>query len=184
MACTNITLAGIANDCSGSMGGIKQIWIAPYSAGTMVYELDESGNTTGKVTLSGLTSASTDYQHYYFRKGNANATSTLNVDIQNGVNYVSTELQMTFTKQETSKRLEISALVLSDVQVVYEDANGKWFALGIDNPVNTTAGTAQTGAAKTDGNNYQITLTADEITFPSELDENSLEIFKQIVANN
>ena len=183
MACTSATLAGLAIDCEQSMGGIQKILIAPYTAGTIT-KTTWSGATSADTddvseaiaTISGFTTGSTDWKAYYFRKGNAQATSTLNIDAANGVNYVSTELQMTFTKQDTVKRIEMSALALGEVMVLYKDANGLCWALGIDNPVTCTAGTAQTGGAKTDGNNYQITLTAEDATYPLQLDKATSDV--------
>lgn len=165
MACISATLAGLAQDCSQSMGGVAKVIIAPYSAGSIHFATSAST----QVTVDGL-SGTTEWKAYYFRKGNAQVTSTLNVDPANGVNYVSSELQLTFTRQDTTKRVEMSALVLGEVMVIYKDANGTYWALGVDSPVSATAGTAQTGAQKTDGNNYQITLTSEDLTWPVELD--------------
>ena len=172
MACTSAVLAGLAQDCSQSMGGVNKVLIRPYSAGTIYFA--SSADTKVKVDgLTGLTGQTIEWKAYFFRKNNAQVTSTLNADPSNGVNYVSSELQLTFTKQETVKRVEMSALVLGEVMVVYQDSNGIWWALGVNSPVVATAGTAQTGAARTDGNNYQITLTSEDLTWPVELDENS-----------
>lgn len=96
-------------------------------------------------------------------------TSTLNVDSANGTNYVSTELVMQFNRMETAKRIAISALALSDVCAIVEDANGNRYALGISEPVNATAGSGQTGQAKGDGNFYSITLTDEHNEFPALL---------------
>ena len=172
MACTSITLKGLPEDCQASMGGIKKIWIMPYEEGR--FTLDASGNTVSAVT-SGTTGESGDTKAYYFKKGNAQATSTLNVDVQNGVNYVSTEIQMTFTKQEASKRAEINALTLGETSVVYLDANNHMWAVGVENPVSATSGTAQTGAQKTDGNFYQLVLTSDESGFPVEITDDTIK---------
>ena len=183
MACISATLAGLAVDCEQSMGGIQKVLIAPYTANTIT-KATWSGATSASTddvedalaTISGLTTGTTDWHPYYFRKGNAQATSTLNVDAANGVNFVSTELQMTFTKQDTVKRIEMSALALGEVMVLYKDNNGLWWALGIDNPVTCTAATGQTGAQKPDGSNYQITLTAEDLTYPLQLDKATSDV--------
>ena len=165
MGCTSASLAGLAVDCSKSMGGIKKVIIAPYSAGTFNLQ----GETGGKIHCYTLTANTGDWRAYYFRKGNGQVTSTLNTDPANGVNYVSTELQLTFTRQDTAKRVEMEHLALGDVVCCYQDCNGLWWALGVDGPVVCTAGSGQTGAQKTDGSNYQITLTAEDKTWPYEL---------------
>ena len=159
MACSQ-TLSGLVNDCSTSMGGVKRIWIANYKAG--------AATLSGDSTISAF-SADTDWHEYYIRKNTASFTSTLNVDPANGVNYVSTELSLVFTKMDTAKRIEMAALVLADVMVVVEDANGKKWFLGYDNPVAASAGTGETGTAKTDGNRYTLTLTDESESFPYEV---------------
>jgi hypothetical protein len=159
MACSQ-TLCGLTSDCSASMGGIKRVWIADYKEGAATTIAD------GKITAF---SGDTDWKEYYIRKNTGSMTSTLNVDPANGVNYVSTELSLVFTKQETVKRIEMSALVLSDVMCVVEDANStKWF-LGKDGPCISTAAGAETGVNKQDGNKYTLTITSEDITFPLEV---------------
>lgn len=163
MACASTTLNGIGRDCQGtSKGGVRNVYIAP---------VDGTENVT--ITTEKVTDLSNKakFKKYYFKKGAASMTSTLNVDVQNGVNYVSTELNLTFTKMNTTKRIEISALSLADVMIVVEDSNGHFWLLGNNEPVTVTAATSQTGQAKTDGNFYQITFTDESDTFPYELDE-------------
>ena len=155
MACLQ-TLAGIASDCSTSMGGVKKVYIADYSAKAATI-------TSGEVSEF---SASTQWHEYYIRKNTSSFTSTLNVDPANGVNYVSTELSLVFTKMDTAKRIEMSALVVADVMCVVEDANGNRWFLGYNEPVTASAGTGETGTAKTDGNKYTLTLTDESETFP------------------
>lgn len=159
MACSQ-TLCGLTSDCSASMGGIKRVWIADYKEGAATTIAD------GVITAF---SGDTDWKEYYIRKNTGSMTSTATIDPSNGVNFVSTELSLVFTKQETVKRIEMSALVLADVMVVVEDANGKKWFLGKDAPVTATAGGGESGTAKTDGNRYTLTLTSDDITFPFEV---------------
>ena len=101
MACVQ-TLNGISVDCSTSMGGLKMVYIANYS--------DVTGTTiaSGEVTNIAMGSGA-KFHKYYFRRNTASMTSTLNVDVTNG-STVSTEVVLSFLKQETAKRIEISAL--------------------------------------------------------------------------
>lgn len=160
MACSQ-TIAGLVNDCAKSMGGIKSVKLADYVEGA-AQEAD------GKIT--GFTTGIT-WHDYYFRKNTGSMSSTLNIDDANGVNYVTTELALVFTKMDTAKRIEMTALATADVMAIVEDANGtKWF-LGKDNPVTCSAGTGETGTAKGDGNRYTITLTDESETYPLEVVE-------------
>ena len=97
-------------------------------------------------------------------------TSTLNVDPANGVNFVQVDLNMVFAKQDTAKRMEIAALSLGEVTVIVLDANGKYWGFGFDEFAAATAGTAETGVARTDGNRYSITITSYESSYPYEVD--------------
>ncbi len=164
MACSQ-TLIGIAQDyCSASQGGIVKAYLTNY-ADDIFTVAEESGIP---VSVSAVSSAVTFYE-YNFRKGTGSMTSTLNLDDANGINYVSTELLLQFNRMETVKRTAIAVLALGGIAGIVKDGNGKYWALGVAEPMNPTAGTAQTGTAKTDGNYYQITLTDDYQSFPLEV---------------
>ena len=160
MSCTSYTLKGITNDCSTSKGGIREIYIADWQK-----DIFTVGDSAGTVTAL---KSETQWYKYYIKKNTSSFTSTATIDLANGVNFVSTELALVFTKMETNKRIEMSALLLNDVAVLVIDANGKAWCLGKDNPVNATAGTGETGTAATDGNKYTITLTGESDSFPFE----------------
>lgn len=175
MAC-NQTLVGIPYDCSSSMGGIKEVYLTNYAD-----NIFETGATaSGDTVISGISSAVT-FHRYQFRKGTGSMTSTLNVDDAAGSNYVSTELVLLFTRMETIKRTAIAALALGGLAGIVVDCNGKKWALGLEEPVNATAGSGNTGTARTDSNNYQITLTDDAASFPYEVTD---EAFASIVIAN
>lgn len=170
MACSQ-TLSHIVSDCATSQGGIVKAWLTNFAEGIFTVSADTAGNP---VIVSGVSSAATFYK-YEFRKGTGSMTSTLNVDDPNGINYVSTEILLQFNKQETAKRTGVAALALGGLAGIVKDGNGKYWAIGINEAVMATAGTAQTGTAKTDGNFYQITLTDDYVSFPLEVPANIAE---------
>lgn len=169
MAYCNQTLAGIQLDCANSLGGIKVVYIANYGDITAV-EVGEDDKITG-ITMSG----SAAFKAYQFRKQTGSMTSTLNVDEQAGINYVSTELSLVFTKMETSKRLEMTALAKGQLAVIVEDSNNKYWYLGYDDYVSASAGSANTGQSKGDSNNYGLTLRDESETFPYEIDASVIE---------
>lgn len=164
MACSQ-TLSHIAADCSTSQGGIVKAWLTNFAEGIFSVSADTSGNP---VIVSAVTTAATFYE-YNFRKGTGSMTSTLNIDDANGINYVSTEVLLQFNKQETAKRTGVAALALGGLAGIVKDGNGKYWAIGVEEAVNASAGTAQTGTAKTDGNYYQVTLKDDYKSFPLEV---------------
>ena len=161
MATCSQTLKGLPVQCDTSKGGIKEVYIAsmPESGVTLTYDSAETVVTA----ISGCS-----FYKYNFKRNTGSMTSTLNVDAANGTNYVSTDLVLQFNKMETAKRIEMSALSLGELLVVCVDSNNKAWVLGIDEPVSASAGTGQTGQAKSDGNYYQITLQANDDTYPKE----------------
>ena len=163
MACSQV-LNGIAADCQTNVGGVREVYIANYSDVTAI-EVDDSSNMIKTITMAD----SAKFKKYAFKKNTSSMTSTLNVDPANGVNFVQTDLSLVFAKQETVKRMEIAKLSLGELRVIVLDANGKYWFLGQEEFVSATAGTAETGTNRQDGNRYSITLTDYSSSYPYEV---------------
>ena len=148
MSCTQ-TLSGLAKDCNANMGGIVEVLIANF------------GDVAG-VTVT---------DDVIFAKNTWSLTSTYNIDAASGVKYVTSDLLLQFNRMETTKRVEITALSLGDLAVIVKDANGKYWYLGKDEPVNASAGDGQTGTARGDANRYTITLQDESLQMPYEVDD-------------
>ena len=162
MAC-NQTLSGLVRDCSPSMGGITEVLLANRE--------DVSAVTadTGKVTEITMAS-SAKFKKYSFARNTGSMTSTYTIDQASGVRYVTTDLLLQFNRMETAKRVEISALAVNDLVAIVKDANGIYWYLGYDEPVNASAGDGQTGTARGDANRYTITLQDNSKEMPMEVD--------------
>lgn len=161
MACTQ-TLAGLAKDCTPSMGGIVEVLIANFDDVTAVATTD---NKISTITMAN----SAKFKKYSFQKNTGSMTSTFTMDNANGVKFVTTDLVLLFNRMETTKRIEISALALGDLAVIVKDCNGVYWYLGKDEPVNASAGDGQTGTAKADANRYSITLEDQSKELPYEV---------------
>ena len=169
MACSQ-NLSGIAAACETNVGGIREVFIANYDDVTEV-EVDATSNMIDTITLD----TGKKFKQYFFKKNTSSLTSTLNVDPTAGVNFVQSDLQLVFAKQETSKRMEIAKLALGELRVIVKDANGKYWFLGQEEFVAATAGGAETGVNRTDGNRYTITLTDYSSSYPYEVDPTIIE---------
>lgn len=166
MAYCPITLAGINLDCENNKGGIKRAFIAPYGDVTATI-------TEGKVTGFTMTDGA-KFKTYQFRKNTGSMTSTLTADETNGLNYVTTELSLVFTKMDTAKRLEMAALSLGQLAVIVEDANGIYWYLTPDDYASASAGTGETGTAKGDRNAYTLTLSVENDGYPMEVEATAI----------
>lgn len=164
MSCVQ-TLNGIAADCQTNVGGIREIYIANYGEVTTI-EVDEVSNMIKTITMAD----SAKFKKYAFKKNTSSMTSTLNVDPANGINFVQTDLSLVFAKQETVKRMEIAKLSLGELRVIVLDANGKYWFLGKEEFVSATAGTAETGTNRSDGNKYTLVLSDYSSSYPYEVD--------------
>ena len=158
------TLSGLAKDCAANMGGIVEVMIANFA--------DVTGVTITDGVVSAVTmAADAKFKKYSFAKNTGSLTSTYNIDAASGVKYVTSDLLLQFNRMETSKRVEITALSLGDLAVIVKDANGKYWYLGKDEPVNASAGDGQTGTARGDANRYTITLQDESLEMPYEVDD-------------
>lgn len=153
--------------CQGSLGGVKNIWLADYKdkAATV-------GNASGATGVDVITGFSTDvtWIQIPIRKNTASYSSEVQVNEQNG-NSVQTTLTVVLSRMDAGKRMTFNALMLTDVMAVVEDANGNRIFLGYDNPVTMSSGTGETGTAKTDTNAYTIGLQDDSVAAPYFLSE-------------
>lgn len=176
MACVSQNITNIAAECGTSKGGVRHIWLAVYNE-TKPFTV--SKDSTLGINKDVTSTPDVEWFEYSFRKNTANFQSTLNVDQTNGVKYVTTVVNMSFTKMETQKRLAIASLALAEVYAVIEDNNGNFWALGLDGEgLSMTTGTAETGSSKTDTNGYTIALSVDEDNYPLALSTEAVEEFK------
>ena len=163
MPCTQ-TLNGLARDCASNMGGILEVAIAIFDDVTGVTITD------GVITAIAMAQDAPKFKKYYFAKNTGSLTSTYSMDAASGVKFVTSDLLLQFNRMETTKRVELTALALGDLVVLAKDANGKWWYLGKDEPVNAAACDAATGTARGDANRYTVTLRDESLEMPYEVD--------------
>ena len=156
-SCTSYTLSGLNAGCKDSVGGVAKIWLADKSA--------VSWTISQNVATPSGTSA---FKVYNLRRGAASMTSTLTVN-DNAGSYFTTEIAMNFLKMESAKRLEVMAMLMGQTTGVVKDKNGKYWAIGIENPLEGSAGTGETGTAASDANMYTVTISVDDAELPYEI---------------
>lgn len=167
MECNSITLAGIARDCNANMGGIQKVW--------MILKSDVNSVTVTDNKISALSIATGSANAFNFRKGAASMTSNLQKDDTAGSYYWETDLAMNFQRMETAKRTAIMALTLAEAAAIVKDNNGIYWFLGKDEYLSAINGTGETGTAKTDANQYTVTLQDSSLELPYEIAESVIE---------
>lgn len=171
MACTSITLNGVALDC-GNVGGLKKVYIAPIDAVTGV-----TIDSTSGVTAIYMTGTKT-FKEFSFRRGNANFVSTGNRDDAAGTYFVETVLTMQFNKMEYAKRNEMVSLVSAPCYIIAQDNNNLYWMIGYggtDGYYASNNVTAQSGAQLAEGNFYTLTATAQTPSLPYEVIASAVE---------
>ena len=166
------TLSRIDIDtCTGNKGGIytevifaSRKALNPKREGNPLNEDTKKNDETGFVTLAPPTEAF----FIRFRKQSSSLTSEGTFDEANGVYFFTNNLNLVIARQDVAKRNALQALALAgDVAFLVKDGNNQVQFLGMDDTVSTTAMTAQTGTASTDGNNYNVTFsdTSNELPY-------------------
>lgn len=166
MPCSQTLASYKLSDCFSSRGGIKAVWAAPYVENG--FTIGESGTVTGF-------SAGVTWLKQELHRNLGSLTSTYNYDDSTRSSYVSTEATWQYLKMQKESRLQMSALAKSDLMVVVEDANGTYFALGIQEPVKVTTGTGSTGTDRGERNAYEVTVTDFNEDYPAILDQSAIE---------
>lgn len=164
MACSSYTLTGINAVCKeNSFGGIKEVLIAPYE------DVASVSVATGTSLLTPTMESGKKFKQYKLLKSTGGLTSTLNTS-ETTASYFTNEVTLQFMKMETTKRIEIMALMMTACAVIVKDANDKYWYLGKDNYVECSAGSATTGTASSDSNHYELTLSDTSAELPYEVD--------------
>ena len=176
MACNSYTLTGLNTICKeSSFGGIKEILVALYD------DVASTSVDSGTTMLTPTMASGKKFKQYRLLKSTGGLTSTLNTS-ETSASYFTNEVTLQFMKMETSKRLEIMALMMSACAVIVLDSNGKYWYLGKDNYVECSAGSATTGTASSDANHYELTLTDTSAELPYAVPASAISSIVEEVA--
>lgn len=154
MAC-NQTLTNLNRACEdkNNKGGLyTEIKVAEWDKVEVTY-------TDGVISAITLDQDANWYT-YQFAKGAANFDSEYTFDGDSGdKQFCTNTLTVNFKKQDAAKRTSLIGLCNSEVFVLVKDANGVWYAMGTEEYVSCTAASSTTGQARTDANQYTVSLS-------------------------
>ena len=157
---------GIALDCGTNLSGIKAIYLANDAS---VGDVTVSDNEISAIDASAGT-----FKKYVPAKNTGSLTKTLTKDESTGVMYYTNEAVAQFNKMETAKRTELSNIDRGQFKAIVLDNNGKYWFLGYDNYAYATNATGETGAQRTDANQYTIEISDESEGFPYEVDPTAI----------
>lgn len=162
----DLTLAGTQRDCTGSIGGVAKIYIAP-AKDIKAVTVDEDGIVNA---ITPVTASAKPFKNYWQRKAAAvfNTTYTPS-ETSDGTHQ--NDLAFQIQKMKATHRAEYLKLVSGETMVLYQDNNGIWWLLGTPLlPATATAGDGTSGQALTDYNGHNVTLSTIDRTTPPEVD--------------
>lgn len=195
MSCTPYQLSAITTACGSNVPSIKKIWVGAFDSAVIKHSVTSSTTTDyadvdllddgatptpalitdedGKhiivdIKNAALASGAQPWVEFGFRKNTCSANSEMTVS-DNGTHYFTNSLNMVFSKQDSAKRLAIQALASGDCSAIYQDGNGNYFMIGLDDAVNLTTATATTGTAVGDNNQYELTMSEESGILPVPL---------------
>ena len=158
MACSNLT-AGFTLDCNDSNGGIDKIFIA----NGPVESITEAAGIVTAITVGGSALAPADFFEFEVPRQTSSFAETVAVSQENGTVTYDQALTMVFNKMDAAKRNQILLMAeATSMIVVFKDANGKYFSVGLERGAYMSAGSATSGTAYADRNGYEITISGME----------------------
>lgn len=155
--------------CKDSIGGVKNVYIFSYEKHARKdYRVLNNNLMTYPQTII-----------YNFR-GLKNASYSETGNISNTGDSFSQTLNINFSK--IGELYHFENLIKKRLRAIVEDNNGKFWILGLENGLTTSAYTKQTGASKTELNGYNITLSGMERLEAPYFDslEPTFEVFRTL----
>ena len=156
MACS-VTVSGRALPCKDSLGGIKQIWIAPYAVGGVVstYDAVAAGSITDM-------SAAVTFKNYDMHKNTGSFTQTVNASVENGTIFYTQVVSCVFSREVAADIGDFQDLTKGRVFIVVQDVNNNLFVMGHTRGCELTGGTLESGVAMGDFNGLKYEFTGEE----------------------
>lgn len=165
-SCTKYGLAGMGQECSGAVAGLKALYIGLQREWTVAEDKSENA-APHSVTITAASGADNPkFYPYYIMDESSSLTSTLTINAQNGVKYYTNTVNATFVRMRPEKHIELMALANEKLVVIAVDNNDQNWVLGMGSAVTASEETAQSGQAFDDLSGYQITLSQRSAALP------------------
>lgn len=172
MACSSLLTQGFTLDCADNIGGIEKLYLANTE--------NVSAFTEAAGEITAITQATgTSFYIYEVEEEDADFTSTMQKNKENGTLYFETVLNFTIDKLSKTKSEEILLMAAArNLCVIAKLNDGQYVGLGFDK-VNSLPGGAKliggtnqaaSGKAFADKQGYTLGVTAMETHYPYFVD--------------
>lgn len=156
MAC-NITVSGRALPCKDSLGGIKQIWIAPFA----LVGVPQTFDAVASGTIADSTAAMV-FKNYDMHKNTGSFTQTVNASVENGTIFYTQVVSCVFSNEIAADIGDFQDLTKGRMFIVVQDVNNNLFVMGHTRGCELTGGTLESGTAMGDFNGLKYEFTGEE----------------------
>lgn len=155
MACA--LTQGFTLDCKDAIGGIKSVRFATLAS----WESLDPAYSTGAVTFG---SPSQVFYKYELDKEESSFNDDPTPGSNKGTLYYVPQITFILSKLDVAKRNEMQLLAKNRVVAIVEtrEATPKYWAIGVTNGLDLSAGTGASGTAAADLNGYTMTFTGME----------------------
>lgn len=150
-------LDDIVRGCENNLGGITNIFVAPWDAVGSI-----TSTQSGEIT--NITMATCSFVEIEFTKNSSNYVEEAAIDLTNGSTYFTVTTNVMVPRRELAKRNAIALLAAGqqNLLVIIKDQNGLYWLQGQTNGTNLTGVAEGSGTAKADGSKYSLTFTSEE----------------------
>ena len=156
MACS-VTVSGRALPCKDSLGGIKQIWIAPFALSGVPQTFDAVAS--GSIADS---TAAMVFKNYDMHKNTGSFTQTVNASVENGTIFYTQVVSCVFSREIAADIGDFQDLTKGRVFIVVQDVNDNLFVMGHTRGAELTGGSLESGVAMGDFNGLKYEFTGEE----------------------
>ena len=145
---------GMTLDCKDGIGGIKQIVLGNWN---QVNLNSVTINASEVVTLI----PDADYYTYELPTQTGSFEETINFNRDAGTIFYTQTVNIMLQKISAERRLELQSVATTRVVIFVEDANGNWWAVGLDNGADLSTATGGTGTVFGDAHGYTLAFVQE-----------------------
>lgn len=171
------TITGITKSCDNNMGGIQKLYLWDMEdVDPLVSNFDPTTYFWLAYDIAGGVPGANVPVAFEFTRNNSGYTEETNIDLSNGSTYVTTTLNMIFTRREAAKSAKIK--ILGEGQrylgALIQDSNNLYW---LCENLQLSATGEGSGVAKADGSKYSVTLIAENLDLMGGVSQVNAEDF-------